>query len=163
MVIYEGNCIICRKYFRRRYSKNQPAPRFCSKDCYALHMKDNWRDKNYRNNMVKKHKDNPTKYWLGKKRPDMCGDKNPNWKDVKGSFLKDGYRILYLPDYVYSDKKGCILEHKKVWIDSNGEIPKGYDIHHKDEDKLNNKLSNLKMLTRSEHMKIHCSFNSLVL
>ena len=31
----------------------------------------------------------------------------------------------------------------------------GYDIHHIDENKLNNSLSNLIYLTRSEHIKIH--------
>ena len=31
----------------------------------------------------------------------------------------------------------------------------GYDIHHIDENLLNNKLDNLVYLTRSEHMKIH--------
>ena len=32
---------------------------------------------------------------------------------------------------------------------------KGFDIHHLDENKLNNSLSNLIYLTKSEHMKIH--------
>ena len=33
----------------------------------------------------------------------------------------------------------------------------GYDVHHKDENPLNNALSNLVYLSRSEHSRLHCT------
>lgn len=47
--------------------------------------------------------------------------------------------------------------HRAVWKFHNGEIPKGYDIHHVDFDKANNDISNLQMLTRKEHKQIHAA------
>lgn len=46
-------------------------------------------------------------------------------------------------------------EHQWVWIDNFGEIPKGYDIHHIDLNHLNNDISNLQLMTHSEHMRLH--------
>jgi len=47
--------------------------------------------------------------------------------------------------------------HRDVWIYHNWDIPKWYDIHHKDENVLNNNLDNLELIEswkhRSEHMK----------
>lgn len=45
--------------------------------------------------------------------------------------------------------------HIFVWEYYNGVIPKGYEIHHKDFDKSNNDISNLELLTISEHRKLH--------
>lgn len=45
--------------------------------------------------------------------------------------------------------------HRVVWEFYNGEIPRGYHIHHKDFNPANNDISNLQMVSRSEHQKIH--------
>lgn len=45
--------------------------------------------------------------------------------------------------------------HCFVWEYYNGPIPKGYEVHHKDFDKSNNDISNLQLLTRAEHRKLH--------
>lgn len=42
-----------------------------------------------------------------------------------------------------------------VWIVAHGPIPRGMIIHHQDHDPLNDDLSNLGMVTRSEHGRIH--------
>ena len=47
--------------------------------------------------------------------------------------------------------------HRAVWKFYNGDIPKGMQIHHKDENKDNNDISNLELLTPSEHWKRHKS------
>jgi len=52
-------------------------------------------------------------------------------------------------------KRMSWLKHLKVWTEANGEIPKGYIIHHIDGDKKNNNISNLKCINRSEHTLIH--------
>lgn len=45
--------------------------------------------------------------------------------------------------------------HNYVWEYYNGEIPKGYEVHHIDHDRSNNDISNLELLTVSEHRKRH--------
>lgn len=46
--------------------------------------------------------------------------------------------------------------HRDVWIYYNATVPGNeYDVHHVDFDKSNNDISNLQLLTRSEHRKIH--------
>lgn len=48
----------------------------------------------------------------------------------------------------------CLM-HRYVWEYYNGKIPKGYEIHHIDFDRSNNDISNLQLLTKSKHRKIH--------
>lgn len=46
--------------------------------------------------------------------------------------------------------------HRDVWRYYYGEIPEGdYEIHHIDCDKSNNDISNLQLLTREEHRRLH--------
>lgn len=45
--------------------------------------------------------------------------------------------------------------HKEVWKNHNGKIPKGMDIHHKDENTANNEIDNLELLTPTEHQAKH--------
>ena len=45
--------------------------------------------------------------------------------------------------------------HRAIWRFYNGDIPKGYQVHHKDENKDNNDISNLELLSASEHAKLH--------
>jgi len=44
---------------------------------------------------------------------------------------------------------------KFIWIKYNGNIPKGYLIHHIDYNSLNDSIDNLAMLTRKAHFEIH--------
>ena len=66
-------------------------------------------------------------------------------------------RLYYLREsqgYYYSprkDRSGLDMLHRMVFIHYNGEIPKGYCIHHKDGNKGNNDISNLECVRRSEH------------
>lgn len=46
--------------------------------------------------------------------------------------------------------------HRKIWEDFHGKkVPKGYVVHHKDHNKLNNKIENLELMSRSEHQRHH--------
>lgn len=55
-------------------------------------------------------------------------------------------------DYFRCGKK-CL--HRQVWIDHHGEIPQGFQIHHKDGDKGNNDIANLECVTPREHSERH--------
>ena len=54
----------------------------------------------------------------------------------------------------YFQHKGRRL-HVIVWKHFNGEIPKGYQVHHKDEDRANNQIDNLELKTAFMHMSDH--------
>jgi hypothetical protein len=54
----------------------------------------------------------------------------------------------------YFQKDGVRL-HRKVWEDANGPVPKGMHLHHVDEDRANNQLSNLVLMTRRQHFQKH--------
>jgi len=47
------------------------------------------------------------------------------------------------------------LLHRDMWEAANGKIPNGWDIHHVDEDKTNNALSNFQCLPKGEHSRQH--------
>ena len=59
--------------------------------------------------------------------------------------------------YFQSGRKGSPerLLHRRIWIDSNGPIPKGHDVHHKDDDWRNNAISNLELLPKNKHRRMH--------
>lgn len=48
-----------------------------------------------------------------------------------------------------------LMLHNYNWEKVNGKIPNGYELHHKDLVKINNKIYNLQLVTPSEHTKIH--------
>jgi len=45
--------------------------------------------------------------------------------------------------------------HRQIWFDNYGKIPDGYSVHHKDENRFNNDISNLEILTHVDHCKLH--------
>lgn len=48
-----------------------------------------------------------------------------------------------------------VSEHRWVWEQANGPIPAGYLVHHRNGDKLDNRLENLELLTHAEHSRHH--------
>jgi hypothetical protein len=65
---------------------------------------------------------------------------------------KDGYYRL--------SNKGRDLMHRYVWEKEVGIIPEGWDIHHIDEDKSNNVVSNFECLPKSEHTRKYSPHNN---
>jgi hypothetical protein len=45
--------------------------------------------------------------------------------------------------------------HRVVWESNFGPIPTGWDVHHLDGDRTNNAPSNLAVLPKSEHTRLH--------
>lgn len=69
-------------------------------------------------------------------------------------FKKDNKTGYYLSSGNLVNGKRIRL-HRYIWEYYYGEIPKGYDIHHKDHNKDNNDISNLEMLLKEEHIDLH--------
>lgn len=67
----------------------------------------------------------------------------------------EGYKQVYRPNHPNARTNGYVPEH--IYNATNGkkELDKNYVVHHKDGNKLNNKKSNLEIMTRSEHSKRH--------
>lgn len=66
----------------------------------------------------------------------------------------NGYPTIYL------DGKN-VLVHRYVWQKHYGIIPKGFVVHHKDENKLNWNIENLELKKNREHSKEHAVKNQL--
>jgi hypothetical protein len=95
-------------------------------------------------------------FWLGKKRPDISREKNYNWNG--GVIIQEGYRYLLLPRHPRAkSKKGYVAEHVLVMEAVLGRFLKPHEIvHHVDENKLNNKIGNLRLFkSRQEHLNYH--------
>lgn len=52
------------------------------------------------------------------------------------------------------------LLHRDVWEFHKSKIPKGWDIHHIDENKMNNRIGNLECLPKSEHTRLYSPHNN---
>jgi len=69
-------------------------------------------------------------------------------------FLGEKYTLRNTGYYGKTRGKRTLL-HRDMWEASNGKIPKGYDVHHIDENRQNNKLSNFRLLSNSDYTKLH--------
>jgi hypothetical protein len=47
------------------------------------------------------------------------------------------------------------LLHRDMWEAKVGAIPAGYDVHHCDGDRTNNVMSNLALMPKPEHTRLH--------
>ena len=54
--------------------------------------------------------------------------------------------------YVYIGRRRA---HRVIWEQHYGPIPKGWVVHHKDENRQNNDISNLEAMSRADHNTIH--------
>lgn len=48
-----------------------------------------------------------------------------------------------------------IRAHRWVWINTHGIIPKGYHIHHRNENKSDNRIENLELIEQGRHSRHH--------
>lgn len=78
-------------------------------------------------------------------------------RDDRPSIELDGIIFRQQKDGYYASGRSIKL-HRYVWEKENGKIPEGYHIHHKDfkiNKNLNNDISNLQCLSKSDHRKLH--------
>lgn len=74
---------------------------------------------------------------------------------MNNKIVIDGLRFVQSGrPYFYCSAKRVYL-HRYLWEKENGEIPDGYEIHHKDHDATNNDLNNLMLVSKEEHRSLH--------
>lgn len=70
--------------------------------------------------------------------------------------IYEGHKVYMNGEYpaIFLNGKNQHI-HRLQWIKYHGSIPKGYVIHHKDENKLNWDIDNLELLSRGDHVREH--------
>lgn len=84
------------------------------------------------------------------------GEQHHRWND--GRMLSEhGYvKVRVGIEHPLADPNGYAYEHLLVWNNSGRKLPEpGQILHHRNEDKTDNRLSNLELLTRTEHAAEH--------
>lgn len=92
----------------------------------------------------------------------LRGKRGPDSNSWKGGrqIDRDGYVRVWAPDHPWP-RKGYMMEHvRKIELKIGRRITTSECVHHKDHNRQNNVLDNLKLMTRSEHSKMHRSDDS---
>lgn len=98
-------------------------------------------------------------------------------QSVYTAFKRRGFGLRgpnFKPHQIYDGKKFTLrnhgyyelttddrcLMHRYVWEKERGKIPKGWDIHHLNEVKSDNRVENLECLPKSEHTRKYSPHNN---
>lgn len=74
---------------------------------------------------------------------------------MKRRIRHDGYVDVWAPDHPIARREGYVLEHRLVLHDAGVTIPPGFHVHHINEDRSDNRLDNLALVTAAGHGAIH--------
>lgn len=141
-------CCVCGKEVRRKPSQIKKNKNItCSQECL--------------NELKKTIYKNSGNHQYGLK-----GSLNSSWKrDVRISVY--GYKQIRVLDHPFRDKQDFVLEHRliaekyllnndnSIMVDGKLYLKPELVVHHIDHNRLNNDVKNLKIMTRSEHAKLH--------
>lgn len=80
--------------------------------------------------------------------------------------MKNGpYELVVAPENYpgFKYRGRYVYKHHLVWWKNKGQlVPKGFVLHHKNEDKRDNRLRNLELKARSDHAKDHARPKTMV-
>lgn len=82
------------------------------------------------------------------------GAAHPSWKG--GFRIKCGYRMVQRPSHPDADACGYVMEHRLVAAAVLGRpLADDEEVHHINEDRLDNRPANLDVMTKAAHMAMH--------
>ena len=89
------------------------------------------------------------------------GSLNPRWKGGRRK-IKKGYILIRKPDHPRASD-GYVFEHIFVWEKChNKPVPKGYQVHHMNGIKDDNRPSNLLALTKRDHHRLWAPYQQRI-
>lgn len=149
-------CIACGKDFRPTKDADKRGVKCCSNSCrrslkdpeicamYALYL--SGKSVAEVATAFDRHRQNVHALFVS--RGFLCRQKN-----LQPFVMYQGEKYSLSSGYYVQTVTGERL-HRRIWTDTNGPIPDGCEIHHKDSDKANNAIENLECLTKSDHSSI---------
>lgn len=91
----------------------------------------------------------PVKYIKGHQPFD---EKHWSWK---GYYFSHGYKYVFAPYHPFTNFRRCVREHRLIYEQHyNCCLLPWIEIHHKNRDKLDNRIENLLPVTTSEHLEL---------
>lgn len=84
------------------------------------------------------------------------GAKHPRWNNGR-MISSHGYVLVRLGvGHPLANSRGVAYEHHVVWAASGRAMPHAHEtIHHRNGQKDDNRLSNLQIISRAEHARLH--------
>jgi hypothetical protein len=80
----------------------------------------------------------------------FTGEKNPRWTGGR-HINPGGYWMIRMPNYPRATNRGYVLEHIYIYEQAHGPIPKGWEVHHINGVKTDNRLENLLAMEGHKH------------
>lgn len=138
-------CEVCHKQFKKSYKTKT-----CSTQCFSSYM-----------HQTRKGKA-PSHVVAGWNKGLKCGwsgKSHPNWTGGKYKHSA-GYVCSYAPNHPFN-KRNYVLEHRLVMEQHLGRLlnPREF-VHHINGNKSDNRIENLKLVSKSDHTNIHLSHDS---
>jgi hypothetical protein len=78
----------------------------------------------------------------------------------RGYYYRDGRKMIFFGSHNKADKDGFVEESVLIYEKATGETVKPEEvIHHRDNDKTNNNISNLQCMTDHDHRVLHATYH----
>lgn len=101
-------------------------------------------------------------YEVGRGHNLIKGSRHWNWKG--GKRLIGGYIYIYTPTHPRATQRHAVAEHTLVWEKENGKyLPEGWEVHHFNGIKTDNRPENLMGLSSKKHRLIISVFQLKIL
>lgn len=140
-------CNVCNNIFETIHSRKEA--KFCSYKCYWTSMQG--KEGFFKGQCHTKE----SKIKIGKNTPKRFGEKNHAWKGGR-TIAKCGYVLIRSTKHPFKNRMGYVQEHRLVMENHLGRyLKKEEHVHHINENKLDNRIENLQIVSNSDHGKIH--------